>query len=80
MKVILLRPAIKALRRISDQEAERIEAALERLEAGAPNLDLRRVVGTSHFRLRVGDLRILLELGEDEARVVDIVRRGAAYR
>jgi mRNA interferase RelE/StbE len=75
------RRAERDLERLDRQVARRVVAALERLVAHDPSLDLRRLQGSDEWRLRVGDWRVRLRL-DFEARTVVIVRvlpRGRAY-
>lgn len=75
------RRAERDLGRLDRQVARRVLAALERLVANDPSLDLRRLQGSDEWRLRVGDWRVRLLL-DFEARTVVVVRvlpRGRAY-
>jgi mRNA interferase RelE/StbE len=74
--------ARKDLRRLDKQVQQRIVEALDRLAAGAGLTgDIRRLAGSTQYRLRVGDRRVRFEL--DGARllitVVRILPRGRAY-
>lgn len=80
MKVTLSRSAEKAINRLPRQDVHRVFGILDRLESEEPNIDIKRIVGTDQYRIRVGDLRILVVFENDEAFVEEIVRRGAAYR
>lgn len=74
-----LRPtAAKSLRRLSRPDRERILAAIERLPAG----DVKTLTGRpGEYRLRVGDWRILFELGDGDVIIVyRVAPRGSAYR
>jgi mRNA interferase RelE/StbE len=75
------RRAERDLERLDRQVTRRVLAALERLVAHDPSLDLRRLQGSDEWRLRVGDWRVRLRL-DFEARAVVVVRvlpRGRAY-
>ncbi len=75
------RRAERDLERLDRQVARRVLAALERLVAHDPSLDLRRLQGRDEWRLRVGGWRVRLWL-DFEARAVVVVRvlpRGRAY-
>lgn len=74
-----LRPtAAKSLRRLSRPDRERILAAIERLPAG----DVKSLTGRpGEYRLRVGDWRVLFELGDGDVIIVYwVAPRGSAYR
>jgi mRNA interferase RelE/StbE len=74
--------AERDLARLDRQVARRVIAALERLLARDPSVDLRRLRGSDEWRLRVGDWRVRVRL-EFEAREVIVVRvlpRGRAYQ
>ena len=83
-RLTLRRQAIKALRRMSRQDAGRIRGELDKL-AMAPDredLDIVRLKGRSGYRMRVGGLRLLFER-DDEAHVIDVLRiapRGGVYK
>jgi mRNA interferase RelE/StbE len=73
--------AEKDLGRLDPPVARRVVAALDRLLARDPSLDLRRLQGSDEWRLRVGDWRVRLRL-DFEARTAVVVRilpRGRAY-
>lgn len=77
---IEIRPAaLKALRRLSRTDRERIATAINALPAG----DVRRLQGGERlWRLRVGDWRIIFGR-QDAERVIDVTAirpRGRAYR
>jgi mRNA interferase RelE/StbE len=46
----------------------------------APNHNATRLQGRPGYRLRVGDWRVLYELGESQVLVLDIKPRGGAYQ
>lgn len=53
------RSAEKDLRRLDPPVRKRVWGALDRLLADDRSLDVRRLTGTEHFRLRVGDWRVI---------------------
>ena len=74
--------ARKDLRRLDRPVQQRVIEALERLTAD-PKLsgDVRRLVGSTEYRLRVGEWRVRFEV-DGERLVVTVVRvlpRGRAY-
>jgi mRNA interferase RelE/StbE len=76
--------AIKALLKMPRNTAQTIRAKIEQL-AGDPhasNNNVKKLAGSSGYRLRVGDWRVLYEL-EDDRLVIVVVKikpRGEAYR
>jgi mRNA interferase RelE/StbE len=62
--------------------AETIVKKIEALAADpdAPNNNATRLQGRPGYRLRVGDWRVLYELGEHRLLVLDIKPRGGAYQ
>jgi mRNA interferase RelE/StbE len=74
--------ARKDLLRLDRQVQRRIVDALDRLAAGERlSGDVRRLVGSTEYRLRVGDWRVRFELDGDRLliTVVRILPRGRAY-
>jgi mRNA interferase RelE/StbE len=53
------RTAEKELRRLDPPIRARVLGALDRLSADDRSLDVRRLTGSEHFRLRVGDWRVI---------------------
>lgn len=75
------RTAEKELRRLDPPIRARVLGALDRLSADDRSLDVRRLTGSEHFRLRVGDWRVIFDY--DRATQTVLVRhvlpRGRAY-
>jgi mRNA interferase RelE/StbE len=75
------RTAEKELRRLDPPIRARVLGALDRLSADDRSLDVRRLTGSEHFRLRVGDWRVIFDY--DPATQTVLVRhvlpRGRAY-
>jgi mRNA interferase RelE/StbE len=74
--------ARKDLLRLDRQVQRRVIEALDRLAAGERlSGDVRRLAGSTEYRLRVGDWRIRFELDGDRLliTVVRILPRGRAY-
>jgi mRNA interferase RelE/StbE len=73
--------AERDLGRLDRQVARRVVAALERVLARDPSVDVRRLKGSDEWRLRVGDWRVRLRLDFDNntVSVVRILPRGRAY-
>jgi mRNA interferase RelE/StbE len=75
------RSAQKELRRLDPPVRTRILVALDRLIAEDGPLDVRRLAGSEHYRLRVGDWRVIFD--HDPVTCTILVRhvlpRGRAY-
>lgn len=74
--------ARKDLRRLDKPVQQRIADALDRLAADARLAgDVRRLAGSTEYRLRVGDWRVRFELDGDRLliTVVRVLPRGRAY-
>lgn len=74
--------ARKDLLRLDRQVQRRIVDALDRLAAGERlSGDVKRLAGSTEYRLRVGDWRVRFELDGDRLliTVVRILPRGRAY-
>lgn len=73
--------ARRDLKRLDQQVARRVLAAIDRLLDQDPSLDVRRLAGTSEGRIRVGDWRVRFDR-DTAAREIVILRvlpRGRAY-
>jgi mRNA interferase RelE/StbE len=75
--------AIKALRKISANEAALIRAKISELAVdpfAAPNV--KKLAGRPGYRLRIGDWRVIYEVYEDELiiAILKIAPRGGAYQ
>ena len=83
-KLTIKRQAVKALRNMPRQNAQRIRRELDKL-AAQPNrrdVDVASLTRRPGFRLRVGNWRIMFTR-DDKARVIDVLRivpRGQAYK
>ncbi len=75
------RSAEKDLRRLDPPIRKRVFASLDRLLAEDRSLDVRRLTGSEHFRLRVGDWRVIFDYDRktDAVLVRRILPRGRAY-
>ncbi|MCH9013904.1 MAG: type II toxin-antitoxin system RelE/ParE family toxin [Proteobacteria bacterium] len=81
-RVVIKKGAVRVLRRMDRKAAERISAALKKLEDD-PNrrdLDIRALKAQHGFRLRVGAWRVLFERRGEMVTVHAIRPRGRAYR
>ena len=85
MKVVIVRDAVKALRKMQPAKATDIRVEIDRVAAdpSAPNNNLQPLTGVPDgFRLRVGDWRVsyTLDRASQTLRVFEIKPRGGAYR
>ncbi|HDR2754959.1 TPA: type II toxin-antitoxin system RelE/ParE family toxin [Enterobacter asburiae] len=67
MKIVWSNSAKKAFSRIDERYQRRIEVKLSELDdRSAPRPDIKKISATeNHFRLRVGDYRVLITLRDD---------------
>jgi mRNA interferase RelE/StbE len=77
----LTRSAEKDLRRLDPPVRKRVLDGLDRLLAQDRSLDVTRLTGSEHFRLRVGDWRVIFDFDrETEIMLVKrVLPRGRAY-
>ncbi len=75
------RTAQKELRRLDPPIRTRVLGALDRLLTEDRSLDVKRLTGSEHFRLRVGDWRVIFDYdGATETVLVrHVLPRGRAY-
>ena len=71
-KVLLSDLALKQLRKLENNEQQRIIATLERIRT-RPEAYVKKLVGDEGYRLRVGDYRVIVDL--DEERLIILVLR-----
>lgn len=74
-------PARRDLRRLDPPDVRRIGAALDRLVENPRIADIRKLRGSTEWRLRVGDLRVRFTF-DAQARIINVTRvlpRGRAY-
>jgi mRNA interferase RelE/StbE len=77
----LTRSAEKDLRRLDPPVRKRVLSGLDRLVAEDRSLDVRRLTGSEHFRLRVGDWRVIFDYDRETETVLvrRVLPRGRAY-
>ena len=75
------RSAEKDLRRLDPPIRKRVLGGLDRLLAEDRSLDVRRLTGSEHFRLRVGDWRVIFDYDRETNTVLvrRVLPRGRAY-
>ena len=80
-KVFLEEKAVKQLARLDATTRSRILNALGELERGfSARLDIRKLKGVrDHYRIRVGDYRILFALQSSNTLVYDVAHRQNVY-
>ena len=82
--VVISHDALKTLNSFSRDQKERLWAAIRRLSNGLYNetLDVKRLHGSSDWRLRVGRWRVIFRVdhGNITILVVSVSPRGDAYK
>lgn len=75
------RRAERDMRRLDPPVRKRVWAALDRLAADDPALDVLKLTGEETWRARVGDWRILFERDEAARQIIvaRVLPRGRAY-
>ena len=77
MTILYKKQAVRYIERCDSVTKARLKTAIEALPAG----DITRLSGTNGaMRLRVGDLRVLFEIGDDAIIVKAIGSRGQIYK
>ncbi len=77
MEIILTKTAIKSMKRLDAVTRNRVLAAINKLPFG----DVKKLKGMdSHFRLRVGNLRVLYIVDNDRILIDNVLPRGEAYK
>jgi mRNA interferase RelE/StbE len=75
--------AVKSLKKIPEKIQENILYEIEQLAISpAENQNVKKLINSSHYRLRVGSYRILFDK-ENELKIIDIIdilHRKNAYR
>ena len=81
LKIAISKEAHRALSRIPKNLAGRIEAKIEQYAAAPASLanNVKRLKGGRHFRLRVGDWRVIFDVKAATMIVVDVGPRGGVY-
>ena len=77
----LTRSAEKEVRRLDPPIRKRVLAALDRPQADDRTLDVRRLAGSEHYRLRVGDWRVIFDYDPDTQTLLvrHVLPPGRAY-
>jgi mRNA interferase RelE/StbE len=79
--VVYTSRARRDLRRLDKQVARRVILAIDALASGDPRSDIRRLSGSSEYRLRVGEWRVRLDRNpaDHQVTVLRVLPRGRAY-
>ena len=76
-----IKPKIdKYLKELSEPMKSRVKLALYKLSKEPPEGDIKKMVGTDSFRLRVGNIRIIFNIEKDNIIVHTIGMRGQVYK
>jgi len=80
-KVLIERKALKQIESLTKDTRPRVTEALQELENGfSSRLDIKKLKGTkNHYRVRVGEYRVLFMLDAQVIYVYDISHRGNVY-
>ena len=83
-KIMTSKGADKALRKIPANQAKKIIAKVKHLadDPYAKNNNVKKIVNSDKYRLRVGDYRVFYELHDDTVilLMLDVKSRGGAYK
>jgi mRNA interferase RelE/StbE len=82
-KVLIERKAEKSLRKLPPQVQESVLSVLKKIASDPFPSGSRKIIGTdNHWRIRIGDYRILYEVDESESiiRIERIGHRKDVYR
>lgn len=73
--------AVKQLKKLDKATQQRILLTLERCRI-RPYEHVKKVVGSPYFRFRVGDYRVIVEIKDDELKilVIEIGHRSRIYK
>jgi len=73
--------SLKQLDKLSTEVQKRIISTLKRCQI-RPYSHVKKLVGSPHFRLRVGDYRIIIEIFDNELKihVIELGRRKKIYK
>jgi mRNA-degrading endonuclease RelE of RelBE toxin-antitoxin system len=73
--------ARRDLRALDPQIRDRVLSVIERLAAGDPALDVRRLAGAKELRVRIGDWRVRFTRDAESKLIVvqRVLPRGRAY-
>ena len=76
-QIVISKKAKKFIDKLSKNEKSRVVSAIERLPNGE---DIKKLKGVENgYRLRVGDLRVLFSIEDNDIYIDNIIPRGQAY-
>ena len=79
-KVFFGRAGRKALRSLQPKATKRVIDKVDGFAMGK-TVDIKRLKGEENaYRIRVGDLRIICQVGDEKIIVLDVMPRGSAYK
>ena len=80
-EVVLTDKSKKQLRKLELNQRERVISVLERIRI-RPYSHIKKLVGNPYFRVRVGDLRIIIDIKDDKLviLVLEIGNRRNIYK
>ena len=70
-KLIYTETAIRQLKKLERKVQERIKAALERVRI-RPYIHVSKMVGEPHYKVRVGDYRIIMDIEQQKLMILII--------
>jgi mRNA interferase RelE/StbE len=81
-KIAYSKQAIKTLKRISANEAERIRAKISQYATDPASManNVKKLQGEDSYRLRVGDWRVIFDENDVVIEVIKIGARGDVYK
>ncbi|VUT27802.1 MAG: Plasmid stabilization system protein [Candidatus Syntrophoarchaeum sp. GoM_oil] len=68
-EIVLSKKAFNQLKKLDKTTQKRIFKALERIRI-RPEKYVQKLVGSSEFRLRVGDYRLILDIDKEKIRIL----------
>jgi mRNA interferase RelE/StbE len=79
--ILYSRSSLRSLRKMPRNLAQTIQKKISSLalDPHAPNNNATKLQGRDGYRLRIGDWRVLCELGDNRITVLDIKPRGGVY-
>lgn len=83
IKVLVKQEILDSINKLQSDLGDRIKAALKELELEWPicRLEIKKLKGyPNHYRIRVGNYRILFFRESDTAKVYDVSHRSDAYK
>ena len=80
-QVIYSQGAVKQLKKFPKELQQRILNSLERIRI-RPHAFVKKLMGTSYYRMRVGDYRVILDIKEDIITifVIEMGHRSTIYK